>query len=64
MLSRRAYAFNTLTGWSDPPRMRPELFYGDPCAFFAHCKRRHARDVALLHDYGLYEWTLLVRLAV
>jgi hypothetical protein len=61
-VSRRGFAFNCLTSWSDPPKMRPELFYGDPCAFFAHCKRRFSRDVALLHDYGLFEWTILVRL--
>ena len=60
-LSRRGFAFNMLTSWSDPPKMRPELFYGDPGAFFAHCKTRHSRNVALLHDYGLYEWTMLVR---
>jgi len=59
--SRRGFAFNMLTSWSDPPKMRADLFYGDPCAFFAHCKSRFSRDVALLHDYGLYEWTILVR---
>jgi SAM-dependent methyltransferase len=59
--SRRGFAFNMLTSWSDPDRMRPDLFYGDPTAFFAHCKRHHAPDVALLHDYGLFEWTILVR---
>ena len=41
--------------------MRPDLFYADPCWLFDQCKRRHSRDVALLHDYGLYEFTILVR---
>jgi hypothetical protein len=41
--------------------MRPDLYYGDPAFFFDHCKTHYARDVALLHDYGLYEFTLLVR---
>jgi hypothetical protein len=41
--------------------MRPDLYYGDPCALFDHCKRRYARNVAVLHDYGLYEFTILVR---
>lgn len=36
-------------------------YYGDPCRFFDRCKRRYSRNVALLHDYPLYEWTILVR---
>jgi hypothetical protein len=27
------------------------------------CKRRFSRNVALLHDYDLYEFTVLVRKA-
>ena len=60
-LGTRGFAFNMLTKYSDPPRMRRDLYYGDPCFFFDHCKREIARNVALLHDYGLYEFTMLVR---
>jgi SAM-dependent methyltransferase len=60
-LSRRGFAFNCLTSYSDPERMRPDLYYPDPCRLFDHCKRRYSRHVALLHDYGLYEFTILVR---
>ena len=59
--SRRGFAFNCLTSYSDRDKMRPHLYYADPCALFDLCKRRYSRDVALLHDYGLYEFTLLVR---
>lgn len=59
--SRRGFAFNCLTTYSDPDRMREDLHYADPAALFDLCKRRYARDVALLHDYGLYEFTILVR---
>jgi hypothetical protein len=41
--------------------MRPDLYYADPRAIFDHCKRTFSRWVALLHDYGLYEFTILVR---
>jgi SAM-dependent methyltransferase len=61
-LARRGFAFNALTRYSDPERMRDDLYYPDPCFLFDHCKRRYARNVALLHDYGLYEFTILVRL--
>jgi SAM-dependent methyltransferase len=61
-LSVRGFAFNMLTSYSDEERMKDYLYYGDPSFFFDHCKRRYAKNVALLHDYGLYEWTLLVRL--
>ncbi|QJW84078.1 methyltransferase domain-containing protein [Ramlibacter terrae] len=59
--SRRGFAFNCLTSYSDPDRMRPDLHYADPCRLFDLCKRRFSRQVALLHDYGLYEFTILVR---
>jgi SAM-dependent methyltransferase len=57
----RGLAFNMLTKYSDADRMRPDLYYGDPCFFFDYCKRNFARNVALLHDYGLYDFTILVR---
>jgi hypothetical protein len=61
-LSAKGFAFNMLTSYSDPDRMRDDLYYGDPRFFFDHCKSRYARNVALLHDYGLYEFTTIVRL--
>ena len=60
-LGRKGFAFNLLTSYSDPERMRPDLHYADPCRLFDRCKRRYSRHVALLHDYGLYEFTILVR---
>ncbi len=60
--SVRGFAFNMLTSYSDREKMRPDLYYGDPCWFFDHCKRRFSRNVAVLHDYELYDWTLSVQL--
>lgn len=62
--SARGFAFNCLTSYSDSEKMRPYLYYADPCDLFDYCKRHFSRDVALLHDYGLYEFTLLVRKAL
>jgi len=59
--SRRGFAFNCLTSYSDPEKMRDDLYYADPCKLFDHCKRIYSRNVALLHDYGLYDFTILVR---
>lgn len=59
--SRRGFSFNCLTRYSDADRMRADLHYADPCALFDMCKRRYSRNVALLHDYGLYEFTIVVR---
>jgi SAM-dependent methyltransferase len=61
-LSLRGFAFNMLTSYSDADRMRDDLYYGDPRFFFDLCKREYSRHVALLHDYGLYEFTTIVRL--
>ena len=60
-LSRSGFAFNMLTSYSDPERRRPDLYYADPSFFFDLCKRRFSRNVALLHDYDLYEFTVIVR---
>jgi SAM-dependent methyltransferase len=60
--SNRGFAVNMLTRYADPPLMRDDLFYADPARYFALCKERYSRNVALLHDYDLYEFTLLVRL--
>ena len=62
--SRHGFAFNCLTSWSDADKMKEHLYYPDPAAVFNHCKRAHARNVALLHDYGLYAFTILVRKTV
>lgn len=59
--SRLGFAFNCLTSYSDPDKMRPDLYYADPCELFDLCKRNYSGQVALLHDYGLYEFTLVVR---
>jgi SAM-dependent methyltransferase len=60
-ISTKGFAFNVLTKYSDADRMRDDLYYGDPLALFDHCKRNYSRQVALLHDYPLYEFTILVR---
>ncbi|MBI2757244.1 MAG: class I SAM-dependent methyltransferase [Chloroflexi bacterium] len=57
----KGIAFNMLTKYSDADKMRPDLYYADPCFFFDHCKRHFSRNVALLHDYNLYDFTILVR---
>jgi predicted TPR repeat methyltransferase len=59
-LGQRGFAFNLLTSHSDPDRMRPDLYYASPVRYFERCLR-YSRWVALLHDYGLYEFTLAVR---
>jgi SAM-dependent methyltransferase len=62
-LSVTGMAFNALTSHTDPGRRRPDLYYADPAAMLDHCLRAYSRDVALRHDYALYEFTILVRLA-
>jgi SAM-dependent methyltransferase len=62
-LCLKGFSFNMLSAYSDQDRMeqRPDLFFGDPLFFFDLCKRSFSRNVALLHDYGLYDFTILVR---
>jgi Methyltransferase domain len=58
---RRGFAFNVLTKSGHPALRRSDLFYCDPAEMVAYCVGRFGRSVALLQDYGLWEFTLLVR---
>ena len=59
--SRLGFAFNCLTSYSDADKKRDYLYYADPHQLFDHCMRHYSRQVALLHDYGLFEFTIIVR---
>ena len=59
--SRLGFAFNCLTSYSDRDKKQDYLYYADPGELFDLCMSRYSRHVALLHDYGLYEFTILVR---
>jgi len=59
--SSLGFAFNCLTSYSDEDKKRDYLYYADPCQLFDLCNRLYSPQVALLHDYGLYEFTILVR---
>jgi hypothetical protein len=58
--STRGFAFNSLTTYVD--FREPHLFYADPLEMFDFCKREISPRVTLLHDYPLWEWTMIVRL--
>lgn len=57
--STKGFTFNALTTHVD--YREPHLFYADPLEYFDFCKRELSSRVALLHDYPLYEWTILAR---
>jgi SAM-dependent methyltransferase len=59
--SSSGFSFNCLTSYSDKEKMRKDLYYGDPCEFFDLCKRKYSKEVSLLHDYGLFEFTIVVK---
>lgn len=59
--STRGFSFNCLTSFSDEEKMRDYLYYANPGELFDLCKSKYSKNVALLHDYGLYEFTILVR---
>lgn len=59
--SGKGFAFNCLTSYSDEDKKRSYLYYANPSMLFDMCKRKYSRNVSLLHDYDLYEFTILVR---
>jgi len=57
--SKKGFAFNLLSTYVD--FKRDHLYYGDSKIFFDYCKKEFSRFVTLLHDYPLYEWTIVVK---
>lgn len=57
--SLRGFSFNCLTSYVD--FKVDHLYYADPLFFFDFCKENFSKYATLLHDYPLYEWTILVR---
>lgn len=60
-LGQKGFAFNMLTGYADEEYMRDDLYYAAPFFFFEYCKKHFSKYVAVLHDYPLYEFTMLVK---
>ncbi|MBA3656216.1 MAG: class I SAM-dependent methyltransferase [Gemmatimonadaceae bacterium] len=61
LLGKSGFAFNALTSYSDADKKRDDLHYADPLELFDLIKRSYTPRVALLHDYPLYEFTILAR---
>jgi cyclopropane fatty-acyl-phospholipid synthase-like methyltransferase len=59
--SKKGFAFNMLTIYSDKEYMKDNLYYSDPLFFFDFCKKNFSKNVALLHDYFEYDFTILVK---
>jgi SAM-dependent methyltransferase len=60
-LSSHGFSFNMLTKYSDVELRRNSLYYADPSYYFDLCKKKYSKNVSILHDYDLFEFTILVR---
>jgi SAM-dependent methyltransferase len=54
------FAFNCLTGFSDANRKAQHLYYPYPGEMLDDVMQKYGRHAALLHNTGLYEFTILV----
>jgi SAM-dependent methyltransferase len=61
--ARRGFAFNVLTSSSDPVLFKSNLYYADPVEMLSYCISRFGGSVALMQDYALWEFSILVRKA-
>lgn len=57
--SLKGFAFNVLTSYVD--YKEEHLYYADPMYFFNFCKKNFSKKVSLIHDYDLWEWTMIVK---
>lgn len=60
-ISRKGFAINFLTKYSDKEFIQQHLYYTDPLFIFDYCKTNFSKNVALLHDYDEYDFTILVK---
>jgi hypothetical protein len=58
--ARVGFAFNMLAN-TRAGQQRPGWYYGSPSRFHDLCLRRYSRQATLLIDYGLNEFTVVVR---
>ena len=60
-LSLKGFSFNILTSYSDKEFMKNYLYYADPLFYFNYCKLNFSKKVSLIHDYPLYEFSIIVK---
>ena len=59
--SIKGFSFNCLTSYSDAHKKRPDLYYADPLYLFDYIKKNIAQNIVLYHDYGMYDFTIVVK---
>ena len=57
--SNKGFSFNLLSTYVD--WKQDGLYYADPKDWFHFCKTQISSKVTLIHDYDLFEWTILCR---
>jgi SAM-dependent methyltransferase len=60
-LTVKGFSFNLLSIYSDIDKRKDNLYYADPLNIFDYCKKKFSAYVSLIHDYPLYEFTIIVR---
>jgi hypothetical protein len=60
-ITSKGFSFNCLTSFSDKDYMKENLYYANPMDLFSYCKTNFSKYVTLLHDYPLYEFSLLIK---
>ena len=59
--SKKGLAVNFLSSFSDLDKRREDLHYANPMDLFDFVKSTLTPEVSLLHDYGLWDFTLFLR---
>jgi len=57
--SVKGFAFNMLSTYVD--WKSENAYYASPFLFFDFCRRNISKYISILHDYPLFEWTMLIR---
>ena len=57
--SKKGFSFNLLSTYVD--YKKEDLYYGDPNYWFDFCKINFSKKINLIHDYDLWEWTIIVK---
>lgn len=59
--SKRGLAINFLSSYSDVDKRREDLYYSNPLVLFDYIKLNITPNVAINHDYGLWDFNVFMR---
>ena len=60
-IATKGFALNFPSKYTPEDKKRDDIYYADPCCLFDYCKLHFSPHVAILHDYDMENFTVIIR---